>query len=245
MKKLLYILTIVFAFGCNSEDAPDCLKSAGERVTRTVVLADFDQLYINNDFNVLITQGDVQNVAVTIGENLFKEIDFEVIEGELHITNHISCRWVRKYDFPTINITVPIISKIEITGGSVIQTVGGPLNVPSIELRSQDCNGDFYMDINSNDLIVWSNEISNFILTGQVYNLTVSFTSGDGLFKGDNLLTTNATVFHNGTNTITVNVSNELKGNINSTGNLKYVGNVPVTIDVKENGRGHLINGSN
>ncbi len=244
MKKFLLILTIAFAFGCNSEDAPDCLKSAGKQLTKNVVLDDFDRLYINNDFNVLITQGAVQKVTITIGENLFKEIDFKVIEGELHITNHISCRWVRKYDFPTINITVPTISKIEITGGSVIQTVG-TLNVPSIELRSQDCNGDFYMDIDSNNLNVWSNEISNFTLIGQVNNLSVSFTAGDGLFKGADLLATDANIYHNGTNIITVNVSNELKGSINSTGNLKYVGNTPATIDVKDNGRGHLINGSN
>jgi hypothetical protein len=243
MKKLLTILTLILAFGCN-EDAPNCFKSAGSQVVKTIDLPDFNRLYINNEFNVILTQGVQQNVNIRIGENLFSEVDFVVIDGELIIKDNISCRWVRKYDFPVIEITHPNISEIEITGGSVVSSTN-TLNYPSLTLRSKDTNGDYNLNINSNTLTVWNNGISNFAITGNVTDLTVSYTSGDGRFEGANLLTTNASVYHNGTNAITVNVSNELKGNINSTGDLVFVGSIPTYMDVTVNGRGNLINGTN
>ncbi|QSE99068.1 head GIN domain-containing protein [Fulvivirga lutea] len=237
------ILTILF-FGCNDADSPDCLKSSGEGVTRTIDIGDFNSLLINNEFNVILTEGPTREVKLTIGENLLNDIDFTLSGSLLEITNQVSCKWTRDYNYPLLEITHPNISFIEIIGGSIIRS-NGTLTYPNLSLKSKASNGIIELSLNSESLSIDSNEITNYLLDGNVSDLNLLFSSGDGRFEGANLICTNARVIHNSSNDIIVNVTNQLTGELNSTGDLIYVGQVPAEISVEVKDRGNLINGTN
>jgi hypothetical protein len=243
MKNILIISFLIIFAGCSSVNTPDCLKSTGEEVTQRIELPDFSRLIIYNDFNVKVTEGVQQSISITTGENILKEMSFEVDGGELTIKNNISCKWTRGYDFPTIEIIHPNITFIEVKGGSVV-TSTKTLNYPELTLRSKDSNGDFNFDLNCNNLFANANELTNFNLTGSVANLNMTYSSGDGRFNGNNLIVTNANIYHNGTNQIVVNVVNSLTGDIGSTGDLIYINQKPTVINVNITNRGRLIDGT-
>ncbi len=244
MKKLIAILSIGLFAGCNSENAPDCLKSAGNLTTKSIAIDEFSNLIINNEFNVIITEGPQQAIKVTIGENLIEEIKFDLVNGTLVVSDFISCRWVRSYNYPILEITHPNLSSIEIVGGSIV-TSANTLTYPTLTLISKDSNGDFNLNINNNILNIDGNEITNYKLTGQTNLMNFTFSSGDSRFEGVDFQIIDAIVNHNGTNEVIVNVSRKLTARLGSTGDVIYVGQVPQTIEVEENNRGKLINGVN
>ncbi|MTI20569.1 DUF2807 domain-containing protein [Fulvivirga sp. RKSG066] len=240
----LAILTFILCFGCDSTDAPECLKTRGELTTKELTLNAFNSLTVNNEFEVIITEGTSQKVEITAGENLLDEIEFEVLDGSLTVSNHNGCEWSRDYDFPVINITHPNLSNIRQNGGGSIKS-NGTLTYPQLTLISEKSSGNFELSLSADKLTVVNNDLSNYYLTGDVGYLNVGFFSGDGRFEGANLLCEKVVVFQRGTNDITVNAQESLTGRIIATGNVIFVGTKPKKIEVSEENRGRLINKTN
>lgn len=244
MKRLIIILTFVALFGCDSDNAPDCLKSAGSETTQVFDLPEFDKMTINNEFKVYLTYGSEKSISVTTGENLLSDISLEVVNGELIVKNNAGCKWVRSYDFPILEITTDDLDFIEIIGGSEIYSTN-TLRFAALFMKSKDSNGLINLDIDMVDFGVDGNEITNYNVEGVATNLNLTFSSGDSRFEGSNLLVTNAIVVHNGSNDMIVNVSESLSGRVGSTGDLIYVGQAPQFVDVNITNRGRLIDGTN
>ncbi|MTI39357.1 head GIN domain-containing protein [Fulvivirga lutimaris] len=244
MKRLIIILAIITLFGCNSDNAPDCLKSAGSEATQVYDLPEFDKMTINNEFKVYLTYGTEKSVSVTAGENLLSDISLEVINGELMVRNNAGCKWVRSYDFPILEITTDDLNLVEIIGGSEFYSTN-TLRYPALFMKSKNSNGLINLDIDMLDFGVDGNEITNYYIEGVVTNLNLTFSSGDSRFDGGDLLVINAKVIHNGSNDIIVNVTESLTGSIGSTGDLTYVGQAPQFIDVNITNRGRLVDGTN
>lgn len=241
MKKIYYIATVIFLFfGCDSENAPDCLKKAGANTEAILNVAPFSSLEVNSDLNVTIEQGPEQQVTLTAGENLISGMFYEVIDGNLILRNDNSCNWARDYDLPAIKITHPNIINIRQAGSGLIQSEG-TLNFPALTLISEDCSGDFRLELNSTKVAVTSNDVSNYYLSGTVNELAVMFASGDGRFEGTDLQAVKANIFHRGTNDIIVHITDELKGRIIASGDLIYVKTKPTIIDVSLENLGKLI----
>jgi len=244
MRNVIVIILVFDLFiGCDSADAPDCLKSRGETIVQSYELEDFSQVEVNEDFNVIIKQGATPQVDLITGENLVDNISIEVNSGILVLTDNNSCRWVRDLDFPTVEITHPNLTSVRQNGGGKISSEGN-LSYPDLFLISEDSSGDFDMSLTCDNLSISSNELSNFYLSGRVEELFIGFYSGDSRFEGEGLAATNTRVTHRGSNDMIVNVSGRLRGQIGATGDLIYVGQSPQQIDIEETNRGSLINGT-
>lgn len=244
MKRLIIILTIAALIGCDSDNAPDCLKSAGSETTLVFDLPEFNKMTIYNEFKVYLTYGAEKNISITTGENLLSDITLEVVNGELIVQNNSGCKWVRSYDFPILEITTDDVNFIEIIGGSEIYSTN-TLRYPVLFMKSKDSNGVINLDIDMVDFGVDGNEITNYNVEGAATNLNLTFSSGDSRFEGSKLLVRNANIIHNGSNDIIVNVSETLTGIVGSTGDLTYVGRAPQFVDVNITNRGRLIDGTN
>lgn len=82
--------------------------------------------------------------------------------------------------------------------------------------------------------------MSNFTITGNTENLFIGFYAGVGKFNGENLMAQNVNLFHRGINEIIVSPTQQLTGEIRSSGNVISV-NKPPIIKVKEFYSGKLI----
>ena len=96
------------------------------------------------------------------------------------------------------------------------------------------------MVIQAESLNVISNNLSQFIISGAVDNLSVGFYSGTTAFFGANLLAQNVIISHRSSHDIVVHPLQSLKGELRGTGNLISV-HTPAEVDVTQLYTGTLI----
>jgi hypothetical protein len=241
----LFLFLILFS--CDSEDAPDCVQTAGEIVRREIAVEPFDRLIVNARVGVTIKQGTTQNILLVTGENLLEEVEFTVINGTLEIKNENACNLLRDYGITNVTVTVPDLKEIRSSTGLDVVS-DGILDFDTLRLISTDgpeedfyfSNGNFRLELDVDHLEIETSNLSNFYLSGRVENADLNWLNGDGRLLGEQLIIENATIFHRGTNDWFLNVTNSIEGIINGYGNV-YLPTAPVSVDVQQPWRGRLI----
>ena len=122
----------------------------------------------------------------------------------------------------------------------------GILHSPIVRLFSVDDSdgagiGDFRLDLQTEQLFIESNSVSNFYLSGQSQNLHVFFSWGNGIFYGENLIANAITFYHRGSNDVILFPINSISGDIYSTGNVVLKNNPNLPPTVIQHFRGRLI----
>lgn len=237
---------MVCFYSCDSEDAWDCIQSAGSEVQIDYEIDSFTSLLVNRNIEVVIEQAEEYRLRIVTGENLLSDIEFKVDNNQLVLTDNNNCNYVRDYGITKMYVFAPNISVIRSSTQYEISS-NGPLNYQQLLLISEDFNddsffnvGDFRLDVNSESLSISSNNSSFFYLTGTTENLSIGFFSGVGRFEGENLIATNVEVFHRGSNDMLINPQETLKGELRGAGNLLSF-NSPDLIDVQRFYKGQLI----
>ena len=93
-------------------------KGSGDLETRTFDLDDFDEMSVGGAFDVDVRFGDKQEVAVTIDDNLWDNLEVEVRRGRLVIEWDESCR---PDDDCHIAITVSRLKAMQIGGAADVE----------------------------------------------------------------------------------------------------------------------------
>lgn len=241
---LLALTVCLLIFSCDSEDAPQCFKKAGDPTTISIAVESFSKLEINDQFNVILEEGPEQSISLEYFKNLVDDVAFEINGELLKVSDNNSCRWVRDYNFPTLKITHPNLVEIRQNGGGLI-TSEGVLRYPRLLLISEDRTGDFKISVDNERLLIVNNDLSNYYIDGKTEELNIGFFSGDGRFEGANLIAQDVIIFHRATNDIIVNAKNSLTGQLLGTGNLIFVDSTPLNIDISVEDRGKLIDRTN
>jgi hypothetical protein len=247
MRKFLGILFIVLFSSCDFEDANDCFQVEGTKVIREIELEDFNEITVYGGIKLFLTYGETKEIKLETGENLVNDISFEVEANQLKVRNHNSCNFVRDYGVTKVYITLPELKYLRNGSQFAIESTN-VLEYNNLTLASEDANGDgdfytsgdFKLQLNSTKITVVNNNLSNYLLSGEVEDLQVGFYNGDGRFEGANLTAQNVNVYHRGSNKIIVNPQQSLTGELVSTGNLISI-NQPQEVDVEEFYTGRLI----
>ena len=246
MKKLFYIVIVVFVFGCDSEDGFDCFQTTGNIIQQQFTATNFERITINRNVELILKEGPQFEVIIEAGENLIGDVDVVVIENQLTITDHNTCNLVRDYISTKAYVTAPNIIEIRNSSQFTVSSIGA-LTFPSITLISEDFNsfqeftvGDFRLTFDNDFVEVISNNISSFYLTGQTINLEIGFFSGTGRFEGATFEAQHINVFHRGSNDMIVNPQQSLTGELRGTGNLISLSQPPL-VNVEQFYTGELI----
>lgn len=241
-KQLTFFLTIMLLtqFGCDSPGAFDCVKRSGSIVEEEVIVGEFERIYIYDGLELNLTHGDDQKVMIRGGENLIPEVNFELAEKDLIISNKNSCNWVRDYEAITITVTTNQLKEIESGGFGLVKSTN-ILNFEELVVESKDGSGDFDLTVAINKLVVANNSISNIRISGVANSLSVGHWYNDGRFDGTALEVNDVRISQNGVNDIYINVKEKLSGELTSRGNIVYFGD-PETVEVSVSGTGKLIN---
>lgn len=244
-KKLIYIVSLL-VFTCNNEDANDCFQNSGDIIQEEVEVASFERILVNRDIELIVKDSDEFKVTVETGENLINDVNAEVVDNRLVLTDKNTCNYVRDYGITKVYVEAPNI--IEIRNSSQYEVSSdGVLSYNNLSLVSEDFNenqeftvGDFRVTVNSQVINALGNNISSFYLDGSTQNLFVGFFSGSGRFEGENLIVENVEVSHRGSNDMIVNPQQSLTGILRGTGNLISV-NEPPIIDVERLYTGQVV----
>lgn len=238
---------ILLNVACNSESAPDCLQDSGDVLITEVSLSEFDKITVFENVTLILKQGDTQKVEIETGENMLEEVSATVEEGRLLLRDTNDCNYFRDYGLTKIYVTSPNITEIRSSTGWPILS-DGVLGYPSLSLisesfinpESETTDGEFDLEVVSNNLSVVVNGIAYFKLSGTVENLSLNIAAGDSRIEAENLVAANINLNHRGSNDMLVNPQESIQGTIRSVGNVISF-NRPSEIDVQEEYKGELI----
>lgn len=239
---MLGLIVMLIFLSC-SEDGPDCFKSQGDLETLEISVDEFSEINISEGIELIVKESAEQSVELTMGKNLINDIKFEVVDGELKITNENGCDMLRNYHSAKVYITTPVLEKIYSSSQYSIKS-DGILTFPELTLESgiiEDTPASvFEMQIENELLKVNDNISSVFKISGSSAKLEINFWGSNGRFEGENFIVEDVFVNHRSTNDIIVFPVHSVKGVIRSTGNL-VLKNVPPVIEVEQLYTGHIV----
>lgn len=243
----LLIVMLLSTISCDSEDGLNCIQTAGIMIEREVEVGFFNKVVVFERTGLVVKQGAVQKVVMKTGENLFNDISITVDNEQLVIVNNNGCNLVRDYGITIIEITVPDLKEIRSSTGEDVVSEG-VLAFDDLTLISNDgpeedfyhSTGNFRLDVQTINLRIETNKLSNFYLTGNVTNANLNWDRGDGRLYGKDLVIQNAQIFHRGTSFWELDVKQNISGTINGYGDV-FLKSRPVNVDVEETWRGRLI----
>lgn len=245
MNKLIYILCVLFLFNCDSENAPDCIQTAGVIIKKEYSLDAFTAIDVFDNIEVVITQLPTQKVVLETGKNLVNDITISVENGVLTLKNANHCNYARDYNVTKVYIDAPQLKTIKNCSSAPI-TSNGVLEYDVLHLSSENSNkiGDYRVDgtlnleVKSKHISLVVNNLCTTTLKGSTDNLIINYANGDARFEGRYLDANTVYVYHRGSNDIIVNPKQKITGKLVSTGNLVLV-NKPLitTIDALYKGK--------
>ena len=172
MQRIVIALFLVLV-SCNSENAEDCFQTSGEIVEIEYEVPNFTKLRAETEVIVHIKQGEEHKVVLRTGKNLVNEALIEVQNDVLVLRNDNRCNLVREYGNFEVFVTVPNLTEIRHNSSREIYS-DGTLVFPELYLVSNTSigidvilrkNGEFHLDLDTENLRVESNGKNVFYIT--------------------------------------------------------------------------------
>lgn len=243
MKKGYFLITLfLISWGfvsCDTEDTLTCLKTTGDLVSQEYELASFDSIIVFERIQLIVKDAQEVSIKLETGENLLEDFEVFIENNTLKIRNNGACNLFRDYDDSKIFVGHPNLKQIRNSSGLTVLGDGliawDTLNLISDDLIEEDFfhkDGDFQMELDSENILLQCNGLSNYFLTGSVTNLDINLLEGDSRLPLQNLEVQNVTIFHRGTNDVFLSPQQSIIGELRSTGNL-ILGNVPPIFEVE------------
>lgn len=237
MKKVISLVSAVvlasFVFtGCG--DKIGCIKGKGAIVERTLEISDFSGIGIAGSFDVVVSQGDQQEVVVKGHQNIVDLLETHVSSNFWEIKfKDREC--IKDYEL-TIYITVPNLDAVKLSGS-------GNVDINSfVEQNTLDLTISGSGNITSNQSIEGLSRTNieitgsgNVSLKGVSDKLDVTIT-GSGKFKGYDFESQDCTIEISGSGDCEVNASKSLDVKTTGSGSVYYYGIPAVSVQITGSG---------
>ncbi len=227
MKKLIcFIGLFILLISC--EKPSECIESTGKTITKDIAVTAFNRVEVYQGIEVVITQGSEYKVEIETGENLIGDIEVTQTGSVLKLIDNSTCNWVRQYGQTKVKIIAPNIEEIYSKSDRNISS-NGILSYPILRLFSLDKDGDgkngagtsdFILNLNTTELVIQTNTVSRFFISGETIDANFNFYAGDPRIEAQNLSAQNITIYHRGSNDMIVKPIQNVSGKLLSTGNV-------------------------
>ena len=232
--KIVFFLLVSLLVSCGISE--DCFKGNGNSVTQMFPLEGFTKVKVYDGVGLVIKEGPNYEVKIVTNDKIIDNIDVAMQGDMLVVKDNSTCNIARDYGQTVVYVTAPNLEEIHSKTEQDIKSDGvlhfRELRLYSIDLSDGAGTGDFYLQLDSNNVYVESNNVSNFYLKGTCYNMHVFFSWGNGRFEGRDLVVNDISFYHRGSNDMIIHPINSLTGNIYATGNviLKNEPNEPINV---------------
>lgn len=234
-----FLILLMGLNSCKKGDPTDCFKSTGTDITQERPASSFDKIVLNDNVNLVLTQGDDFSISVTGGKNVLKKIRTDIDDRVLKIENRNSCNWMRNFDREiTVYANFKSIQEIEYRGSGDI-SCANTIVQDSLMLQVWEGAGKVEMDVEME-----RNYIYFHIGTADVYyrgTAHLSYVTGSsfGPIYAQNLSSTFTYIASNGSNNCYVQANTRIEATISSLGNIYYWGDAEELLS--KTGSGKLI----
>jgi hypothetical protein len=233
MWKMMIALAVmpVALASCHDDFFPG-VTGHGDVVTETISMDDFDGFVSTISADVILTQGDKQEVVVEAQQNIIDNIDFDHTEGGI---------WTIHYKHPVgvakpvkIYITIPTLTQAGIAGSG---EVTGTVPFTGLDELKLFISGSGSIDLEAesaelNASITGSGDMRMAGITGALRLIV----TGSGSYHGRELVTPDAELTISGSGSARLTVEEHLKVVVTGSGNVYYSGNPEVDVHVTGSG---------
>jgi hypothetical protein len=235
MKKVqLIVLGILFGAALSAQKIND--PNAVVRPAK-----DFHGISVSSAFDVYLTQGGEEAVAVSATEEKYRDrITVEVKAGILHIGyDSKGLKWGSGNKKLKAYISFKQIDRLKISGACDV-IITGTLKADNLSVEQSGAS-DLKGKLDVNKLTVDLSGASDITVNGTATQLSVEASGASG-FKGYELITETCDARASGASDIKVNVNKELSASASGASDVRYRGN-GVIRDIKSSGSSSVSNG--
>ena len=124
-------------------------------ITKNIEISNFDQMYVNDIFDINLIQDTVCKIEIIAESNLIPELKFKVDENKiLNISNTNKARWTDNYNKPMINISVDTLWFIRLNSPSKIESYN-TLLTPELKIMTIAEYSDISLNINCENFLTY------------------------------------------------------------------------------------------
>ena len=228
MKKYLIILLVILA-SCN-----DVLFDAGDIITKEFVLDEFNEIYINDIFDVCLIQDTICKLKLEGGSNLIPNINFKVIDNKLSIENDNNANWSRSYERIKLYISVKEIRFLRVNESANVKTID-TLITPKLTVWSINDYADISINVKCDNFYIVNEGTSGgyFTIKGETINSGI-WARGSCIIDAVSFLSEKTVIKNESIGDCYINASNILNVEILRSGLIYYKGNPQIEIETPE-----------
>ncbi|MEM1000949.1 MAG: head GIN domain-containing protein [Bacteroidota bacterium] len=247
------ILFLLFSLSSSCNRDATCTKGQGNLVTQTIDLPDFAGLRILTAADVVLTQGEVQRVAITAQQNVIDLLK-RTVDGNIWPIEFEGC--FETSEPITIEITLPTLTYAAIEGSGNLTGTNRFTDLNRVELAIEGSgdltlnleaiaadtrasgSGDLDLNLTANTLNFRNSGSGDQRFTGSAPEFIYS-NAGSGSCSAFGLAADNIAVANTGSGDCRVTANQNLNVNLGGSGDVYYRGRP--AIELIDNGSGELI----
>ena len=217
-------LGLVIAFTLNS--CINTIDGNGEVVSENRKVTSFNKIDISGGYEVLLNQGNSENLEIEADENLMELIETEVKNNTLYIS---STKPIGDSESLKLYITTVNLEDIDVSGAIDLKNKG-TFKSENLEIEVSGA-ADIDLDIEVENLTMDMSGASETTLSGSASNFDIEL-SGAGELQAKKLKTRNTSIDISGAGSAEVFAKKTLKVSVSGAGSVKYKGNPKVEEDI-------------
>lgn len=211
-----YILILFSAFICLNSFAID---GNGKLLKQDRPVTAFNSIEVGGAFNIILTQGEKESLAVETDENLQEYIITKVNGNKLSISTK---KGMGKSKALNLYITIKDLKKLDISGATNLKTLA-LITFKEIEINASGAT-DIKMTILAEKLNLTMSGSGDAELNGSAKDIKVDI-SGAGTLNAITLHCETAFIIITGAGNVKVNTKRDLNVEVSGAGSVEYKGN--------------------
>jgi hypothetical protein len=225
LRKNIFLLLIAsLLVTCKKENLCDCFKGTGKQTSEERSLAAFNQVYVQDEIDVHLTEGSEYKIKVEAGKQVIKLVKTIVKDGVLTISDDNKCDFTRSYKRKVIvYLTLPKLRKIENNGlGDVYMDSQFTCDTLNYYMSN---SGNLHLNLNA-DIVYGGMHGNGDVYMKGLVNESSVFAGGQGYFYGFDAVAQKMILTLNTSGRMEVNVNSFMKIDMfeRSTGDIYYKG---------------------
>lgn len=225
MRYRIYILFMLLISSCD-----DTLFNEGEVITKEIKVDDFDEIYVEDIFDIYLIQDTVCSIKAKGGSNLISNLTFNVDDDKiLSIDNNNSVRWSRDYDKIELYISVDTLWFLRLNAPSKVITLD-TLKTPELKIFSITDFAEYDINLDCNNCYIVNSATSGGIVNINGKAITFSFRArGSFKINAQDFISDHVTVTSETIGDCNIFANKSIEAEILRSGNVYYMG-TPETI---------------
>lgn len=232
---LLALLPALMFVGCKKHIL--CEKGQGAFVTQTFDLPEIEGIDLCIAADVNLTYGETQEITVTAQQNVMDNLAKD-ISGNIWNIRFDEC--MRKYEGLTIDITLPSLRKVEVSGSGDVKTTNLFPEQGDLDLDISG-SGNIDLEIEADRIVSKISGSGDLELDG-IANSQEFRVSGSGSLRSYDMPTNDIEIRISGSGTARVLSEETLDVKISGSGDVYYKGSPAINVDISGSGDLHNAN---